>query len=74
MEKKDNQDGRTASYLVNSFADLKDVVLTIEQMITNTTDVRNKAVLREGCRISVVPIKDRGGVILRIKLHESMMP
>jgi len=63
----------TVSYLINDFNDLRDVVLTIERMIAETTEVRNKTVLREACRMSIVPLKDRCAYILQIKLHEAML-
>ena len=63
---------KTANYLVTGYTDLRDVVLTIEKMIMDQTDIRNKNLLRQGCDISIVPLGDREGYVVRVKLHPDM--
>jgi hypothetical protein len=60
---------KTANYLVTGYNDLRDVVLTIEKMIMETSEVRQKNVLRQGCEISICSLADRHAYIVRIKLH-----
>jgi hypothetical protein len=60
---------KTANYLVSGYNDLRDVVLTIEKMIMETSEVRQKNLLRQGCEISIRPLADRNAYIVRIKLH-----
>jgi hypothetical protein len=60
---------RTANYLVIGYNDLRDVVLTIEKMIMETSEVRQKNLLRQGCEVSIRSLADRHAYIVQIKLH-----
>ena len=66
------QDRRQVNYLVNSYSDIKDVVLTIEKLISQTADT-NKAELRKSCEVSIIPLQGRSGYVFRVKLHQSML-
>jgi hypothetical protein len=63
----------SVNYLINSYDDLKDVIMTVEKLIAETHSVRNKTILRESCAMSIMPLKDKSGFVLRIKLHESII-
>jgi hypothetical protein len=63
---------KTANYLVTNYTDLRDVVLTIEKLIMDQTEIRNKNLLRQGCDISIVPLSEREGWVVRVKLHPDM--
>lgn len=63
---------KTVNYLVTNYGDLRDVVLTVEQMIMDCGKIRNKNLLRQGCDLSIVPLKDRSGYVVRLKLHPDM--
>ena len=63
---------KVASYLVTSYLDMKDVIFTIEQMIMEHAEVRNKTLLRKGCDLSIKPLGDRDGFIVQVKLPEEM--
>ena len=65
---------RIANYLISNYSDLRDVVFTIENMILETKGVRDKSVLRNGCKLSIIPLEDRDGFILRFRLHEAITP
>lgn len=60
--------GRTLSYLVNDYIDLKDVVMAVEKMIADTSTERNKTLLREECRMSLISLPDQQAFVLRITL------
>ncbi|MCP4685048.1 MAG: hypothetical protein GY867_06310 [bacterium] len=61
-----------ASYLVASYLDLKDVIFTIEKMIMEHSEIRNKTLLRKGCELSIKPLGDREGFIVQVKLPPEM--
>ncbi len=62
--------GHTANYLVSNYLDLRDVIYTVDRMIMESSGERDKAMLRRGCLLSVLPLKDRDAYIVRIKLHK----
>ncbi len=62
----------TANYLVNNYLDLRDVVFTVDKMIQESSGERDKAMLRRGCQLSIVPLKDRDAYIVRIRLHKAI--
>ncbi len=64
---------RTVNYLVENYADLRDVVSTIEKMVMDATDQRNKSILRQGSGLSIIPLKERRGYIVRLKLHPDVL-
>jgi len=67
-----SQGRKVASYLVSSYLDLRDVILTIEQMILEHYKVRNKSLLREGCDLSILPLAGKEGYIVQIRMPEEM--
>ena len=69
---KSTQARKTANYLVSSYGDLRDVVLTVEKMILDHKEIRDKNLLRRGCDVQIVPLAERGGWVVRVKLHPDM--
>ncbi len=63
---------KVASYLVTSYLDMKDVIFTIEKMIMEHSEVRNKTLLRKGCELSIRALSDREGFVVQVKLPEEM--
>jgi hypothetical protein len=63
---------KVASYLVASYQNLKDAVFTIEKMVLEHTEIRNKTLLRKDCDVSIRPLGDREGYIVQVKLHPEM--
>ncbi|UCC43539.1 MAG: hypothetical protein JSU65_10390 [Candidatus Zixiibacteriota bacterium] len=72
MSRQEDSQVEVLNYFVANYCDLKDVVYTVESLIKKTATERNKAILREGCLMSIVPLKDRHAFLVRIKLHEAM--
>ncbi len=66
--------GRTVNYLVSTYSDLRDVVFAVEKMILEGSDIRNKPMLREGCRMTIHPLEDRTSYVVRVQLHPSVLP
>ncbi|MBU0985449.1 MAG: hypothetical protein KKA42_16365 [candidate division Zixibacteria bacterium] len=69
---KQPQRGRTVSYLVSTYGDLRDVVFAVEKMMQDGSETRNKALLREHCRMTIHPLEDKSSYIVRIQLHPSI--
>lgn len=63
---------KVASYLVSSYTDLRDVILTIEQMILDNYKIRNKPLLRKKCDLNIRPLGDRDGYIVQVRMPEEM--
>ena len=62
-----------ANYLVNSYADLKDVVETIEGIIKAGARAGQQAMVRKVCRVKVIPLNNEDGShILRILLPQGI--
>jgi hypothetical protein len=64
--------GQQVNYLVSSYTDFRDVVLTLEQWISQTAPAEMKAAVRETMTVSVRPLSDGESFILSIRLHEAM--
>ncbi len=60
-------------YLVSSYLDLKDVVETVETMITSSSDLRYPTPVRKQCQISVTPLKATSGFVIRISVPETIL-
>jgi|GEM_PF-3086526 len=64
--------GRCVNYLVNSYSDIKDVILTVEKLIAQTP-ITDKSELRAACEVTIVPLQGRSGYLFRVKLHDAVM-
>jgi len=65
-------EGHCVNYLVNSYSDVKDVVMTIEKLIARTP-VTDKSELRQACELSITPLPNRSGYLFRIKLPDALL-
>jgi hypothetical protein len=65
--------GRTARYLIANYYDLRDVVLTIEQWISETGSIEDQPILREACSLSVIPLSDGSALIMNVHLPHEMI-
>ena len=63
---------RHVNYLVTTYSDLKDVVYTVEKLISQTP-VTDKSELRKACDLAIIPLQNRSGYVIRLRLHEAMM-
>ena len=63
---------RVASYLVSSYTDLRDVILTIEQMILENYKIRNKPLLRKKCDLNIRPLGGREEYIVQVRMPEEL--
>jgi len=64
--------GRCVNYLVTSYSDVKDIVMTIEKLIARTP-VTDKSELRQACELSITPLPNRSGYLFRIKLPDDLL-
>ena len=65
--------GRTARYLIADYHDVRDVVLTIEQWISETATGENRSALRECCGISIHPLSGGSAFILNVHVPQEML-
>jgi hypothetical protein len=63
---------RHVNYLVTTYSDVKDVVFTVEKLITQTP-VTDKSELRQACDLTIIPLQNRSGYVFRLKLHDAMI-
>jgi hypothetical protein len=61
------------NYLVASYLDLKDVVEAVDAMITSDPNVKYPTPIRKRCQISVTPLQQMSGFIMRFMIPEKLL-
>jgi len=61
------------NYLVASYLDLKDVIETVDAMITSDPTVKYPTPIRKKCQISVTPLQQVSGFIMLFIIPEKLL-